>query len=152
MKTSSVQTSCLLEKHSFTCENDEVNSELFDSNIFNVFLEHLEESNQIDDFINTITNIACNKLPTTNLAWKSALYRGNWAMCSSMHSMQWDRDYIEFCLALKILFGSSLINVLMDQPISEKLSMKLCQGTNMTLFKENVILQFLPQKPCKNLI
>ena len=107
-----MQTSCLPEKHSFTCTDDKINSELLDNNIFNVFLEHLEESNQIDDFINTITSIACNKLPITNLAWKSALYRGNWTMCSSMHSMQWDTDHIQFCLALKILFGSLLINVL----------------------------------------
>ena len=40
------------------------------------FWKKLEENNQIDDFINTITSIACDKLPTTNLAWKSALYRG----------------------------------------------------------------------------
>ena len=33
-------------------------------------------------------------------------------MCSSTHSMWWGSDYIQFFLALKILFGSSIINVL----------------------------------------
>ena len=151
MKISSVQTSCLSEKYSFTCTNDKVTSELLENNIFTVFLEHLEESNPINDFTNTITSIACNKLPTTNLAWKSALYRGNWAMCSSMHSMQWDRLH-SILLSIGNLFGSSFINVLVDQAISAKSSMRLYQRTNMIPFLANVTLQFLQQKPYKSLM
>ena len=78
MQHCSGQTERIPEKQVYYCGNDTVFHQLFDNHVFDLFLEHLQESNQIDDFINIVQGIAYGKLPNNNLAWKSALYCFNW--------------------------------------------------------------------------
>ena len=51
-------------------------------------------------------------LPTSNIAWKSSLYQGKWAMCQTTSAMRYDHEYVEFFALLQILFGASITNVL----------------------------------------
>ena len=75
-------------------------------------MERLKEAKQLDLFVNVVNAISSAFLPTSNLAWKSALYCGAWAMCTSTVGIHFDREFNEFFAILQLLFGNSCLNVM----------------------------------------
>ena len=51
-------------------------------------------------------------LPMENIAWESALYRAKWSSLSSTHRIRFDTEYADFGGIMKLLFSTSVINVL----------------------------------------
>ena len=79
---------------------------------FEGFISTLKEVQQFDSFVNLVNAISLGALPTSNLAWKSSLYRGAWAMCKSTVGIRFDTEFNEFFAILQLLFSNSCLNVL----------------------------------------
>ena len=60
---------------------------LLENGTFHDFIQKLDDSKQTNDFKALVEAIASHSLPTSNMAWKSALYRGKWEMLESTHQM-----------------------------------------------------------------
>ena len=90
---------------------EEINS-LICNGTFASFLEEIQNSKQTDAFCSLVRSIANGSLPTENIAWKSTLYRGKWSSLSSTHRIRFDTEYSDFWGIMKLLFGTSVINVL----------------------------------------
>ena len=79
---------------------------------FEGFIPALQLAQQVDLFVNLVNAISSGALPTSNLAWKSSLYRGAWAMCKSTVCIRFDTEFSEFFAILHVLFSNSCLNVL----------------------------------------
>ena len=79
---------------------------------FEGFISTLQQVQQLDLFVNIVNAISSGALPTSNLAWKSSLYRGAWATCKSTVGIRFDTEFSEFFAILQVLFGNSCLNVL----------------------------------------
>ena len=76
------------------------------------FCSVLENSGQLGDFANLITNIAKGNIPPENICWLLNLHLGKLMSLDSATQMRWHKDIIEFFSVIYILFGASAINVL----------------------------------------
>ena len=79
---------------------------------FEGFISALKEAQQFDSFVNLVNAISSGALPTSNLAWKSSLYRGACAMCKSTVGIRFDTEFNGFFAILQLLFSNSCLNVL----------------------------------------
>ena len=99
----SIETKCT--------QSSSINS-LLENGTFCDFIQKLDDSKQTNDFKALVEAIASHSLPTSNMAWKSALYRGKWEMLESTHQMQFDPEYFEYWAIMNIMFGCSMMNVM----------------------------------------
>ena len=80
--------------------------------ILEKFANVLNEHEQVDKFVKSITSIAEGKLKPTNLAWKSFLDTGTMFSLNTTTSMNYDPEWLEFCQVIYHMFGSGVINAL----------------------------------------
>ena len=90
---------------------EEINS-LICNGTFSSFLEKIQKSKQTGAFSCLIKSIANETLPMENIAWESALYTAKWSSLSSTHRIRFDTEYADFWGIMKLLFSTSVINVL----------------------------------------
>ena len=80
--------------------------------ILEKFANVLNEHEQVDKFVKSITSITEGKLKPTNLAWKSFLDTGTMFSLNTTTSMNYDPEWLEFCQVIYHMFGSGVINAL----------------------------------------
>ena len=109
--TVQVDTSCHSDDKLPSTKCEEIDS-LIHNGTFGSFLEEIQNSKQTDAFCSLIKSIANRSLPTENIVWKSTLYRGKWSSLSSTHRIRFNTKYADFWGILKLLFSTSVINIL----------------------------------------
>ena len=120
-RTRCIQTSVKKYNHLCTQTTDDDNAEslrdklicaLKKNGILEKFANVLNEHEQVDKFVKSITSIAEGKLKPTNLAWKSFLDTGTMFSLNTTTSMNYDPEWLEFCQVIYHMFGSGVINAL----------------------------------------
>ena len=77
------------------CNNDNgIVQQIVQHPYFAKFLSTLHNNDQIWDFTYLMQAIGSSDMSTHNIAWKSTLYRGIWAMCKSTVGMQYDKEFV----------------------------------------------------------
>ena len=79
---------------------------------FDKFAEKLHDNEQTQKFIKCISCLSNGTLPFTNMAWKSFLEMGSLLSCTSTTTMEYDKEWLEFCQVLYHMFGAGVINAL----------------------------------------
>ena len=79
---------------------------------FDKFAEKLHDNEQTQKFIKCISCLSNGTLPFTNMAWKSFLEMGSLLSCTSTTTMEYDKEWLEFCQVLYHMFGVGVINAL----------------------------------------
>ena len=79
---------------------------------FDKFAEKLHDNEQTQKFIKCISCLSNGTLPFTNMAWKSFLEMGSLLSCTSTTTMEYDKEWLEFCQVLYHMFGAGVINTL----------------------------------------
>ena len=69
------------------------------------FANVLNEHEQVDKFVKSITSIAEGKLKPKNLAWKSFLDTGTMFSLNTTTSMNHDPEWLEFCQVITTCSG-----------------------------------------------
>ena len=119
--TRCIQTSVKKYNHLCTQTTDDDNAEslgdklicaLKKKGILEKFANVLNEHEQVDKFVKSITSITEGKLKPTNLAWKSFLDTGTMFSLNTTTSMNYDPEWLEFCQVIYHMFGSGIINAL----------------------------------------
>ena len=120
-RTRCIQTSVKKYNHLCTQTTDDDNAEslgdklicaLKKNGILEKFANVLNEHEQVNKFVKSITSIAEGKLKPTNLAWKSFLDTGTMFSLNTTTSMNYDPEWLEFCQVIYHMFGSGIINAL----------------------------------------
>ena len=91
---------------------DKLISTLRKDGVLDKFANVLNQHEQIDKFVKSITSIAEGKLKPTNLAWKSFLDTGTMFSLNTTTTMNYDPEWLEFCQVIHYMFGSGVINAL----------------------------------------
>ena len=79
---------------------------------FDKFVEKLHDNEQTQKFIKCISCLSKGTLPFTNMAWKSFLEMGSLLSCTSTTTMEYDKEWLEFCQVIYHMFGVGVINAL----------------------------------------
>ena len=79
---------------------------------FDKFAEKLHDNEQTQKFIKCISCLLNGTLPFTNMAWKSFLEMGSLLSCTSTTTMEYDKEWLEFCQVIYHMFGVGVINAL----------------------------------------
>ena len=120
-RTRCMQTSVKKYNHLSTQTTEDDNAEslgdklictLRKDGVLDKFANVLNQHEQIDKFVKSITSIAEGKLKPTNLAWKSFLDTGTMFSLNTTMTMNYDPEWLEFCQVIYHMFGSGMINAL----------------------------------------
>ena len=79
---------------------------------FDKFAEKLHDNEQTQKFIKCISCLSKGTLRFTNMAWKSFLEMGSLLSCTSTMTMEYDKEWLEFCQVIYHMFGVGVINAL----------------------------------------
>ena len=97
-------------EHCIKSTGDNLLSILQSDNVFNLFAEKLQESEQTDKFVQCIKSIASGRFSTTNLALKSFLDMGCLSNLQTTTKMAYDPEWVKFCQTIYHMFGAGVIN------------------------------------------
>ena len=112
LKTISVQTEKERNVQQKITQGSRLISQLSMNKNFDKFAEKLHDNEQTQKFIKCISCLSNGTLPFTNMTWKSFLEMGSLLSCTSTTTMEYDKEWLEFCQVLYHMFGADVINAL----------------------------------------